>query len=486
MDPRTPPAPSPFPSLVVRAGGLEPIGAYAEAQADFLDPDPEVTATLRSALEAHNAGVVAHFYMDAELQGVLTACGGPRISISDSLLMADAAVRMAGEGVERIVVLGVDFMSEGVRATLDAAGHDGVDVVRVVPDPIGCSLAESAESPAYTAWLRRAALTPSSLHVVYVNTSLVTKARAHRIVPTIATTSSIVVRLLLQAFAQIPDLHVWFGPDTYMGRNLEHLFASLELLGDDAIAELHPAHDHRTVAAARERLHHFEQGVCVVHHMFGERVAEQVATTCGDAFVTAHLEVPGEMFRLALGAQRHGEGVVGSTSDILRFIEARTVAAAAAGSRHRLRFVLGTEAGMVTSIVRRVRSILREAAVPGLEAEIIFPVAAEAVARTDDPALGIVPGVAAGEGCPVAGGCAICPYMKMNSLDALLDLLPRLSDDAATLEPFRPLAYTETLGGRTIAALGGETIASMRHFQQTGTLPDALVEAVAVSTRDRP
>ena len=32
-----------------------------------------------------------------------------------------------------------------------------------------------------------------------------------------------------------------------------------------------------------------------------------------------------------------------------------------------------------------------------------------------------VPGVAGGEGCSTAGGCANCPYMKMNDLDALLE-----------------------------------------------------------------
>lgn len=30
--------------------------------------------------------------------------------------------------------------------------------------------------------------------------------------------------------------------------------------------------------------------------------------------------------------------------------------------------------------------------------------------------LSVVPGPASGEGCNVTGGCASCPYMKMNSL----------------------------------------------------------------------
>ncbi len=42
--------------------------------------------------------------------------------------MADSAVKMAEAGCESVAVLGVDFMSENVRAILDEAGHTGVKV----------------------------------------------------------------------------------------------------------------------------------------------------------------------------------------------------------------------------------------------------------------------------------------------------------------------------------------------------------------------
>lgn len=71
------------------------------------------------------------------------------------------------------------------------------------PDSIGCSLAEAAESSDYTAYLQQAAHTPRSLHVVYINTSLLTKATAHSLLPTITCTSSNVVQTVLQAFAQV-------------------------------------------------------------------------------------------------------------------------------------------------------------------------------------------------------------------------------------------------------------------------------------------
>ena len=31
----------------------------------------------------------------------------------------------------------------------------------------------------------------------------------------------------MQAFAQVPDIHVWYGPDTYMGKNLAVLLQTL-------------------------------------------------------------------------------------------------------------------------------------------------------------------------------------------------------------------------------------------------------------------
>jgi quinolinate synthase len=135
--------------------------------------------------------------------------------------------------------------------------------------------------------------------------------------------------------------------------------------------------------------------------------------------------------------------------------------------------VLGTEAGMVTSIVRRVSELLSRPPHQDVEVEIVFPVAAEASTVTGEAGLPVVPGVAGGEGCTVAGGCATCPYMKMNDLDALLAVLGE--PDAAALRRFEPRAYDETIDGRTIAELGGKPIIHMRSFQATGRMPESLL-----------
>jgi len=471
-----------FPSLRITADALIPEGAFAEAQAAFLKPRPELVRKLSALLREKNAGIVAHFYMDPELQGVLSACDWPHIHVSDSLAMADRAIAMAEQGVSTIAVLGVDFMSENVRAMLDASGHAEVPVYRVAVDPIGCSLAESAEAEAYGAYLMTAAETPRSLHVVYINTSLVTKAKAHALVPTITCTSSNVVRTVLQAAAQVPDIHIWFGPDTYMGDNLANMFASLAEMPDEQIRQLHPAHDQASVRSLLPRFHYFEQGTCIVHHMFGREVVDLVREHYADVFVTAHLEVPGEMFELGLEAQREGNGVVGSTSNILAFILGKVDQAIARGEPAELRFILGTEAGMITPIVRQVQAMLRDYASEGgaaISAEVVFPVASEAIAQDPESGLGIMPGVAGGEGCSTAGGCATCPYMKMNSLQALVGLLERVdAEPRSSLVPFEPRKYVQEIRGRTAADLGGEPILHMRAFQRSGELPEALVSDI--------
>lgn len=89
-----------FPSIVITANSLQPQGTFAEVQAQYLSPDQEQVQQLADVLQSKKIGVVAHFYMDPEVQGVLTSAAEqwPHIAISDSLVMADTAVRMAEAG----------------------------------------------------------------------------------------------------------------------------------------------------------------------------------------------------------------------------------------------------------------------------------------------------------------------------------------------------------------------------------------------------
>jgi quinolinate synthase len=256
---------------------------------------------------------------------------------------------------------------------------------------------------------------------------------------------------------QIPGLHVWYGPDTYMGHNLKYLFQSLSVLPDSVVQELHPAHDANSVRDCLSRLHYFQDGTCIVHEIFGGETCNLVRDGYSDAFITAHFEVPGEMFKLALEAQRErGMGVVGSTSNILNFIRDKVRDALQRGFRDRLQFVLGTESGMITSIVRAVQTLLWESGPASelIEVEIVFPVAGDAIStggKESDAGsvqllegLAVVPGPAAGEGCSLEGGCAACPYMKMNSLKSLLTVCEHVGTAGDTvLAAYQPKEYAE-------------------------------------------
>lgn len=463
----------PFPSLTIRADSLIPQGAFAEAQAMFLQPDKGDVLKLTKLLKEKNVGIVAHFYMDPEIQGILNACEWPHIKIADSLLMGDYAVKMAEEGVDNILVLGVDFMSENVQAILRANGHN-TQVFRCTQKSIGCSLAESAEGLNYAAYITQASKVPNALHVIYINTSLLTKANSHSLVPTITCTSSNVVQTVLQAYAQIPNCHVFFGPDTYMGENLKQTFNYMATyMTNDEISSIHPAHNQDTIKALLSRFDYFQQGICVVHHMFGDQVVKRVRSQYPDACHTAHFEVPGEMFQLALEAQQKGQGVVGSTSGILDFIENKVKNAK---KDSKLKFVLGTEAGMITPVVQAVQKVLSAKNGDSTEAEIIFPVSDEAVAS--DSEFGIVPGVASGEGCSVSGGCATCPFMKMNSLNAMFDLLEEIEGNSSQLSGYFPKIYNETVNGTSAFELGTLPIQHMRDYGKKKCFGNALLQDV--------
>ncbi|TMX01342.1 hypothetical protein EJD97_024671 [Solanum chilense] len=488
-----------FPSMVVTADGIQPKGSYAEAQARFLFPDESRVQELVNALKEKKIGVVAHFYMDPEVQGVLTAAQKfwPHIHISDSLVMADSAVKMAKSGCQYITVLGVDFMSENVRAILDQAGFPEVGVYRMSDEHIGCSLAEAASSPSYMDYLTTASVSSPSLHVVYINTSLETKAYSHELVPTITCTSSNVVQTILQAFAEVPDLKVWYGPDTYMGSNIMELFSQMSVMTDEEISEIHPLHNRMSIKSLLPRLHYFQDGTCIVHHLFGHEVVGKINEMYSDAFLTAHFEVPGEMFSLAMEAKKRGMGVVGSTQNILDFIKQRVQEALDRNVDEHLQFVLGTESGMITSIVATVRKLLGSADPSSggakVSVEIVFPVSSESVTRTstsssldqtfgemrDSLKVNVIPGVASGEGCSLHGGCASCPYMKMNSLSSLLRVCHSLPHNKAELSAYEAGRFRLlTPKGKQIADIGCEPILHMRHFQATKRLPEQLINQI--------
>jgi quinolinate synthase len=457
-----------FPSLLITQDQLIPQGSYAQSLQMHLQPNQKDVQALDELLQAKHVGLVAHFYMDPEIQGVLGALTWPHVFVADSLQMGSQAVAMAQAGCRAIVVMGVDFMAENIRAMLDHSGFAQVPLYRLASSAIGCSLAEAAQKQEYLAYLLKAAKSKPALHVIYINTGLEIKAQAQGIIPTITCTSSNVVKMILQAFAQVPNLHIFFGPDSYMGANLKNLFAYYATLSDELIQKIHSDYSQQKMRDLVVHFEYFKQGTCYVHEMFGANLVQKIQSDYPQAFYTAHLEVPGEMFALAFEAQKQGRGVIGSTSNILNFIKAQV--AMAEPHTPKQQFVLGTEAGMAAAIVPAIQKAIQG----NLAVEIIFPVDQEAMTSTPSGSVPVTPGVEAGDGCSVAGSCASCKFMKMNTLEGLLYVLKQIdSADSVNLESFKPR--------RVVASeLGFLPIMAMQEFQSLGKIGKSLHESLVV------
>jgi len=61
----------------------------------------------------------------------------------------------------------------------------------------------------------------------------------------------------MQAFAQVPDLSIWYGPDSYMGANIKELFQQMAKMTDEEIAAIHPEHSQDSIRQLLPRLHYF-------------------------------------------------------------------------------------------------------------------------------------------------------------------------------------------------------------------------------------
>ncbi|KAB2609255.1 quinolinate synthase [Pyrus ussuriensis x Pyrus communis] len=210
----------------------------------------------------------------------------------------------------------------------------------------------------------------------------------------------------------------------------------------------------------------YMDGTCIVHHLFGNEVVDRIKEMYRDAYLTAHFEVPGEMFSLAMEAKRRGMGVVGSTKNILDFIKQRIQEALDRNVNEQLQFVLGTESGMVTSIVAAVRSLLGAARSGGAEinVEIVFPVSSDSVtASSSSPGLN-----------SVKLGDVILP---MNSLTSLLKVCHHLpAGTNNTLSAYEASQFElQTPNGKSVADVGCEPILHMRHFQASKKLPEKLI-----------
>ena len=224
--------------------------------------------------------------------------------------MADAAVKMVDAGCEAIAVLGVDFMSENVRAILDDAGKTEAKVYRMAADDIGCSLAEAAQSKSYYAYLDAAKKViddgEPAAHVIYINTALDTKANANAVVPTVTCTSSNVVQMVLQLAARcranvLRTRHLHGQP----GAPLRH-----DGGGATTRCAVHPEHTASSIKAL------LPKPLLPGRHVRGAPHVRRGRVRCGgkhygDAYATAHFKFRRDVQPRC--ARCRGEHGVGST-----------------------------------------------------------------------------------------------------------------------------------------------------------------------------
>ncbi|KAK9054550.1 hypothetical protein SSX86_025628 [Deinandra increscens subsp. villosa] len=141
---------------------------------------------------------------------------GDLIHLLQGLLRYDPSERLTARAALRHPFFTRDHLRRNLTATkLHFVFHS----CYYSHDQRRCRMNQLADAASSMSYLSEASISSPSLHLVYINTSLETKAHAHELVPTITCTSD-VLQTILQAFAEVPNLNVWYGLDSYMGANI--------------------------------------------------------------------------------------------------------------------------------------------------------------------------------------------------------------------------------------------------------------------------
>ena len=64
----------------------------------------------------------------------------------------------------------------------------------------------------------------------------------------------------------MPDLNIWYGPDSYMGANIAELLHQMTKMTDEEIVEVHPEHNRDSIKSILPRLHYYQ--VLVTNSLF--------------------------------------------------------------------------------------------------------------------------------------------------------------------------------------------------------------------------
>ena len=245
-------------------------GSSCTAQAWAKTP-PALTPPQRTALKAraaallnaHNAVLVAHYYVDGDLQDLAQETGG---CVADSLEMARFG---RDHAAQTLVVAGVRFMGESAKILSPAKRVLMPDLDATCSLDLGCPPDEfAAFCDAH----------PDRQVVVYANTSAAVKARADWMV-----TSSCALAIVEHLKAQ--GQKILWAPDRHLGRYIQ------DQTGADMV---------------------LWNGACIVHDEFKGLELRLLKEAHPEAQVLVHPESPADVVALA--------DVVGSTTQLLNAV----------------------------------------------------------------------------------------------------------------------------------------------------------------------
>lgn len=298
----------------------------------------------RALLKEKGAVLVAHYYVDADLQDLAEETGG---CVSDSLEMARFG---RDHDAKTLVVAGVRFMGETAKIL-------SPDKTILMPDlDATCSLDLGCPVDEFTAFCDAH---PDRTVVVYANTSAAVKARADWMV-----TSSIGLDIVKYLHAQGQKI-IW-APDRHLGGYIQQQTGADMLLW---------------------------QGSCLVHDEFKSIELDLLRAEHPHAKILVHPESPAAVVAQA--------DVVGSTSQLI----------AAAVSLDAAEFIVATDNGILHK--------MRQAA-PG-KVFIEAPTAGNSA---------------------TCKSCAHCPWMAMNGLQNLIDVLESGANEIHVESDIREKAVT--------------------------------------------
>ena len=307
-------------------GACSTAQAWAKVPA-ALTPPERATLKARAAelLKQHNAVLVAHYYVDGDLQDLALETGG---CVSDSLEMA----RFGRDHAARtLVVAGVRFMGESAKIL-------SPEKRVLMPDlDATCSLDLGCPADAFAQFCDAH---PDRTVVVYANTSAAVKARADWMV-----TSSCALAIVRHLKDQ--GKKILWAPDRHLGRYIQDQTGADMLLWN---------------------------GECIVHDEFKGVELELLKAQHPEAVVLVHPESPEAVVKLA--------DVVGSTTQLLNAVT----------SMKAQTFIVATD----NALMHRMRQLA--------------------------PTKTLLEAPTAGDSA-TCKSCAHCPWMAMNSLQGLAEVL---------------------------------------------------------------